>query len=170
MPLILIVAFVITALGVGGFLFIQNPASDAIKTETPAARTEETPSTEMNTEMDTNSETSATTGATSQDNTSVYANGTYSASASYITPGRSTHNVNVTLTLANDIITDTKVTFTGDENRTTSGMQSKFTAAYQTLVVGKKIDDLSLSRVGGASLTTGAFNKALEEVKISAQS
>ena len=40
----------------------------------------------------------------------------------------------------------------------------------KTLVVGKKLETISLSRVGGASLTTNAFNEALAEVKTKAQS
>jgi hypothetical protein len=170
MPLILIIVGIITALGVGGFLFLQTPESDITLIEAPVARVEETTTPDTTPAVDTNSETSATTGTAPVDDTSIYANGTYDASATYTTPGRSSHNVNITLTLTGDVITASNVTFTGDDNKTSAGLQTKFAAAYQTQVVGKKIDDVSLARVGGASLTTNAFNQALAEVKASAKS
>ncbi len=37
--------------------------------------------------------------------------------------------------------------------------------AYESQVIGKKLDAIKLSRVGGASLTTGGFNDALAKVK-----
>lgn len=49
--------------------------------------------------------------------------------------------------------------------------QEKFKAELGTAVVGKKLADLSkVDRVGGSSLTTGAFNEALAKLKAQAGS
>ncbi len=104
-------------------------------------------------------------------NDSTYKDGTYTVSADYVAPSRSSHTVDVTLTLADDVVTDVNVEFGGDKDVEGSNYnQGKFVAAYKTLVVGKTLDSISLSRVGGASLTTNAFNEALAEVKTKAQS
>jgi hypothetical protein len=100
----------------------------------------------------------------------VYKNGTYTVSTSYNAPGRSTHSVDATITIKDDIITASNVGFGGDNVNTSTEYQNKFSKGYQTQVIGKNIGTVSLSRVGGASLTTNAFNKALAEVKVSAQS
>ena len=100
----------------------------------------------------------------------AYKDGTYTVTTSYLAPGRSTHNVTATLKIVNDTITESRVNYSGDDVETSAQYQSKFTQAYQTQVIGKKLDTITLSRVGGASLTTGAFNKAIAEVKASARS
>lgn len=49
--------------------------------------------------------------------------------------------------------------------------QEKFKAELPAAVVGKKLADLTqLDRVGGSSLTTGAFNAALDKLKAQAGS
>jgi hypothetical protein len=45
---------------------------------------------------------------------------------------------------------------------------TSFDASVTAAIVGKKIDDITPSRIGGASLTTGAFTKALTSIKASA--
>ncbi len=100
----------------------------------------------------------------------TYKNGVYSVTTSYTAPGRSTHTVNTAVTLENDIVTKTTIAFGGDNVGTSSEYQNRFATNYQTQVVGKALDSIALSRAGGASLTTGAYNKALAEVKSSARS
>ncbi|KXJ97864.1 MAG: hypothetical protein UZ19_OD1000928 [Parcubacteria bacterium OLB19] len=43
-------------------------------------------------------------------------------------------------------------------------LQERFDGAYKTQVVGKRLEDISLSRVGGASLTSKAFNEAIANI------
>lgn len=51
-------------------------------------------------------------------------------------------------------------------NPTSQMRQTAFSEAFPQTVVGKKLADLeNLDRIGGSSLTTGAFNKALPELK-----
>ena len=178
MPLILIIGAVVIALLLGGFMFISKPSDTTIEVATPVARVEETVPVNTETATDTNTDTIATTGtapvtetpAPFKAETAVYKNGEYTVTSSYIAPSRTTHNVTATFTLTNDVVTKSTVAFTGEENTTSAFMQSKFSAAYQTQVVGEKLDAISLTRVGGASLTTGAFNKAIAEIKTEAKS
>ncbi len=94
--------------------------------------------------------------------TNVYRDGTYTANAEYYTPKRRKHVISVTLSLQDDVIAGADVQYDGAEAKTPSHI--RFDGAYETLVLGVEMDDLDLSRVGGASLTTTAFNEALGDI------
>lgn len=105
----------------------------------------------------------AADGTTTQSSTNNYQDGTYTATGSYTTPG-GTESVTVTATLASGNVTS--VTTTGSATGGNSAQyQSQFLANYESQVVGKSIDDISLSRVAGSSLTSAGFNAALAEIK-----
>lgn len=92
-----------------------------------------------------------------------YKDGSYSANGSYLTPGGQ-ESVDVQVVLTDGTVTDTTLTqkaISGDAKE----YQAQFASGYKSLVVGKKIDDISLSRVAGSSLTSGGFNRALEQIK-----
>lgn len=111
----------------------------------------------------TNTPTEPTTTATE----STYADGTYTMSGAYVSPaGRET--VTVSVTLANDIITD--ASFTGDATNPSSVRnQGRFAEGYSALVVGKDIDTVELGVVNGSSLTGIGFNDALTQIKADAR-
>ncbi|MDF2667170.1 MAG: uncharacterized protein K0R81_3020 [Microbacterium sp.] len=111
---------------------------------------------------------SATTdGSTSSSASGTYKDGTYEATGQYATP-ESVETVDVTLTLAGDTITD--VTVTGDPQAAESKeYQSKFIGGIKSEVVGKKLDEISVSKVAGSSLTSGGFNKAVDTIKTEAK-
>jgi uncharacterized protein with FMN-binding domain len=95
-----------------------------------------------------------------------YADGTYTAEGTYNTP-ESVEQITVTLTLENDIVTAVEVT--GDpQARESQQYQSQFIGGIADEVVGQNIDDLSVDRVAGSSLTSGGFNAAVEEIKAEA--
>lgn len=94
--------------------------------------------------------------------------GVFTGEASYST-GRAIHELVVTLTLENDIVVATDMLYDGDGEPATP-MLTSFNDAYETEVIGKDIDDIELSRVGGASWTSDAFNEAVAEIKASARS
>ncbi len=100
--------------------------------------------------------------------TTAYANGAHSVTTSYTAPGNANHTMAVTLTLKDDIVTASTITFGGDKVGESSKYQSRFMGAYESQVIGKKLDAIKLSRVGGASLTTGGFNDAVAKVKATA--
>jgi formylmethanofuran:tetrahydromethanopterin formyltransferase len=147
-----IAILIVVALGVGFTLF-QNS-----KAEAPAAVqvTQEAPTRTAEAEVE------------NKVTKSDYKDGSFSTDVTYLTPKRDEYGVNVSLTLKQDIITDAKVTYSNGAEKDPNA--AKFEAAYKVQVIGKDIDTLELSRVGGASLTTGAFNNALVQIKADAKS
>jgi hypothetical protein len=99
----------------------------------------------------------------------MYSNGIHTVTTSYVAPGNANHTVTVALTLDNDVVKDATITYGGDKVETSSNYQRKFSDNYKKIVIGKPIDTLSLSRVGGASLTTKAFNEAVVAIKTEAK-
>lgn len=97
---------------------------------------------------------------------STYKDGTFSATVSYGTPG-GPQDLGVTVTLKSDVITDVSVT-EGAKDAVSQKFQDDFVAGYKTLVVGKKIEDVQLTKVSGSSLTPKGFNDALSAIKVQA--
>lgn len=54
-------------------------------------------------------------------------------------------------------------------NPTSAGYQEDFSEDIDSKVVSKDVDSIFVSRVGGASLTSNAFNNALQDIKIAAE-
>jgi len=92
----------------------------------------------------------------------TYKNGTYSLTQSYFTPG-GPEDMGVSVTLKNDVITGATVTNEA-KGGTAIQYQNLFIQSFKSVVVGQKIQDLNLSRVSGASLTTGGFTAALAKI------
>lgn len=98
-----------------------------------------------------------------------YADGEYSASGSYIPPSNQTEEVDVTLTLENNVVTALTVNTSGN-NPTSKQYQRKFTSGVQEQVVGRNINELDVHKVAGSSLTSSGFNKALDTIRAEAAS
>ncbi|MFI8631593.1 hypothetical protein ACIGEP_03220 [Microbacterium sp. NPDC077663] len=114
----------------------------------------------------TSSQPSADAGSGSSSGT--YTDGTYTAEGSYQTP-ETVETISVTLTLESNVVTAVEVT--GDpQARESEQYQSEFIGGIQDEVVGKNLDDLSVDRVGGSSLTSGGFNAAVAEIRTEAAS
>ncbi|MBU4464913.1 MAG: hypothetical protein KKH75_03595, partial [Actinobacteria bacterium] len=149
----------VAMVGVAGALTLAGcsagtTAESAATTETPAST----------------AATAPTTGATSSAadaSSTTYANGTYTASGSYQTP-ESVEQVSVTVTLADDVVTAVEVNGTPTTSESKQ-YQSRFIGGISSEVVGKDIDQISVSRVAGSSLTSGGFNQAIEEIKSEAK-
>lgn len=96
-----------------------------------------------------------------------YADGTYTATGNYISPGGA-EEIGVTITLQSGVIVDAKV-----ERRATRPtsvkMQTAFESGFSAMVIGKNIDEVELDKVSGSSLTPKGFNEALVEIKAQAQ-
>ncbi len=96
-----------------------------------------------------------------------YADGTYSATGNYTSPGGA-ETVDVSLTLSNGLITD--ATFTGNATKPRSQQfQEKFAAGFKEQVIGKPLDGLSLAIINGSSLTPIGFNDAVGKIQVEAQ-
>jgi uncharacterized protein with FMN-binding domain len=115
----------------------------------------------------------ATTGITQNKTTPAvneavnYKDGTYTEKGRYASPGGG-ESIDVTVTITGNIITSASVT----QNATSKDAkeyQDVFVSGYKSLVVGKDVDQVSLSRVAGSSLTSNGFNNALELIKADAR-
>lgn len=95
-----------------------------------------------------------------------YADGTYTETGEYQAPS-GTESVEVTVTLAGNDITDVEVV--GDAtDAQAKRYQSEFVDGIGDVVVGKNIDEISVDKVGGSSLTSGGFNEAIAAIKADA--
>lgn len=144
-----IVAIVVIALiAFGGYKYMNKAAPVAVDTTT----------------------TTTTTGTTQTPppvTSSVYKDGVYSAAGIYTAPSGQ-ESIGVSLTLAGDVVKDVSVTINAT-NEDSKKYQQKFVAGYKTLVVGKKISDISLSKVSGSSLTPNGFNDAIAKIEVQAK-
>lgn len=98
-------------------------------------------------------------------NTNDYKNGSYSTQTSYRTPD-GTYQMDVTLTVSNDKIIAATVGY--DSQGARDGYSKRFSSAYKSAIIGQDLGSANLSRVGGASLTTNAFNKAVSSIRTQA--
>jgi len=98
---------------------------------------------------------------------SVYKDGTYSATGSYMSPG-GYDQLGVSITLKNDIVTGASVTNMAGDGRSRR-YQDMFIASYKQYVIGKNIANLYLTKISGASLTPSGFNDALSQIKAQAK-
>lgn len=123
-----------------------------------------------------NAGTSENTGtpATNSDSTpttkdeSGYADGTYSATGTYTSPGGK-EELPVTLTLENGVIIEVSIE-TPATNPASKRWQMVFSENFKPLVVGKSLADVQLDAVSGSSLTTKGFNDAISQIKAQANS
>lgn len=93
----------------------------------------------------------------------TYADGTYSATGSYVSPG-GPESIEVTLTLTSDVVSAVEVV-SNAENPNSVRYQGEFVDGIADVVVGVALDDLEVDKVAGSSLTSGGFNEAVETIK-----
>ena len=109
------------------------------------------------------SSTSSTATSTSINSATSFKDGTYTATGSYQTPGGE-ESIGVTVTLSGNTISDASVTQNAHDGEAEE-FQNSFASGFKSQVVGKKITDVSLTRVAGSSLTSIGFNSALEDIE-----
>lgn len=107
--------------------------------------------------------TSSTSSTPVTSNTSGIKDGTYSSSTDYSVPKGETNSISVTLTVKDGNITSvsTQNDYTDHES---AQFISSFKSSLSSKVVGKALKDFAASRIGGASLTTDAFNEAVSQI------
>jgi uncharacterized protein with FMN-binding domain len=142
--------------GVAGLSLAGTVAGCAPSAQQPAAQ--ETPSS--------TSETSAPGSSALASSGAGYKDGTYSADGNYTSPN-GTETVGVQLTLANGTVSAVEIT-EHPSNPNTRKFQGEFAGGIADQVVGKSLDEISVSKVAGSSLTSGGFNQAVEEIKAQA--
>jgi uncharacterized protein with FMN-binding domain len=129
---------------------------------TSASTSTQTPSTSSS-GATSNTQTAPTSSATTS-----YKDGTYKTTTEYYVPHGS-NSLTVNVSIKDGLIT--KVSTSHDYSDRESGMYvDSFDSSISSEAVGQKIDGLSLSRVGGASLTTEAFDEAISQISNKAKS
>lgn len=108
------------------------------------------------------SSTGSSDTSSAADSGATYADGTYEASGSYANPGGQS-SIDVTITIADDTVTD--LALEPGATGTSLGYQNQFIEGAADQVVGKALDDINVSKVSGSSLTSGGFNKALDQIR-----
>lgn len=147
--------------GLAGMSLIGTVAGCAPSAQAPAAQ-----STAASNGSATGSAPMASTGASTAA-ASVYKDGTYSADGNYVSPN-GTETVGVELTLSGGTVSDVNIT-QHPSNPNTRKFQGEFAGGIKAQIVGKKLDELNVSKVSGSSLTSGGFNEAVAKIKSEAQ-
>lgn len=92
------------------------------------------------------------------------ADGTYNTQSTYAYHS-GTETVAISLSVANDVVTNASVTPSDQANPMSRRIIDNFNAALPDLVVGKKIDQLNIPHnVAGSSLTTAAFKAYVDQL------
>jgi hypothetical protein len=190
MPIILVIIGVIAALGLGGYFWETSRNDVVVPTPTPVT-TNVTPTPAEPTPTPTPTEPTPTPTPTTPTPTEVppgrspeipapvttptpskttYKDGSYTGAATYVAPDQQTHPVTVTLTLKNDIVTAGEVVYAADVAGPSANYESRFAAEFKSQVIGQPLSSIHLSRVGGASLTTNAWNDAQAKIVAQAKS
>lgn len=142
--------------GIAGALLLAGCAAESSSAET----TTDSPAPQTTAQA-----SPAATGAGSSTGT-TYKDGTYTADGSYQTP-ETVEKISVSVTVSDEKVTAVEVT--GDPQAAeTKHYQGQFIAGISAQVVGKKLDEISVSRVSGSSLTSKGFNQALATIRTEA--
>ncbi len=99
--------------------------------------------------------------------TYMYKDGEYTAVGNYNSPGGA-ETIDVKITMKDDVVT--AVAVTPKATRPVSlKMQQTVASNVSAIVVGKKIDEVTLDKVSGSSLTPRGFNDAVAKIKVQAR-
>lgn len=101
---------------------------------------------------------------TSSAATGQYNNGTYSTSVTYAVPKGERNTIKVTLTLKDGAITDVSTTHAYNDRESGAYIDS-FDAQIKSAIVDTLLTEAYAGRVGSASLTSNAFNQALQQIQ-----
>lgn len=148
-----IIVIILLGVGAGSIYLVNNTGKDTVLDQTTENTTSQTNTPAQDTTTDTKPETTVT----------VYTDGTYTATGNYSTPGGS-ESITITTVISNDVVTNISASGSATSGNSKQ-YQSQFLSGYKNQVVGKSIEDVSLSRVAGSSLTSNGFNKALDTIK-----
>ena len=147
--------------GIAGALLLSGCAAESSSAETTGAA--EGSATPQSTAAAASPSASSDAGSSS----STYKDGSYTAGGSYQTP-ETVEKITVSVTIADDTVTAVKVT--GDPQAAeTTHYQGQFISGISAVVVGKKLDDISVDKVAGSSLTSKGFNQALATIRTEAK-
>jgi len=156
---------VILVAGVGATLFVQNKKKEEAQftqNKKPSVVVSET---QKVTETPLTGNVGGTTTTPPAPPATQNQTKTHKTAVTYNVPESHSETLHVTVTLADGKISD--INFSENpSNRDSAKYYAGFQKAFaKSAFVGKNIDEVSLSRLGGASLTTAAFMDALTAIK-----
>lgn len=99
--------------------------------------------------------------------TTKYVDGTYTKVGMYQSPGGA-DKVTVTVVVKDDVVQSLSLV-NGGSNDGSIYSQNLFIEGVNSLVVGKKLEDVKVGKVNGSSLTGEGFNQAIADIKAAAQ-
>lgn len=99
--------------------------------------------------------------------TTKYVDGTYTKVGMYQSPGGA-DEITVTVVVKDDVVQSLSLV-NGGSNEGSVYNQKLFIEGVNSLVIGKKLEDVKVGKVNGASLTGEGFNKAIGEIRTAAQ-
>lgn len=97
----------------------------------------------------------------------MYKDGTYTATGAYTSPG-GPETIVISLTLRDGVVTDATAQPQA-EQPISKRMQQAFSQNFKGMIVGKNINEVTLDKVSGSSLTPKGFNDAVEQIKTQAK-
>jgi len=151
---------IVVILALGGFLYEQRATQKSTETAMTPQKKVSAPSAGPTTAI---SQSVMSPSAKSQ-----FKDGTYTAEGDYITHVGQKH-IKVTITIKNDIITNSDVVNEADDPYS-ERMQDSFIGGYKSMVIGKDITQVHLGKVALSSLTPNGFNSALQAIEQQAKS
>lgn len=163
------VATVLTLLAVliiTGSVSAYDHKNNAKMVATTSATTMTTPK-DMGSQATAPVTSAGTSTGTSNASSGSYKDGTYTASSTYIVPPGE-ESIKVTLTVSNGVVTNSQIV-NSENDRESVFYQEQFAGQYKSYVVGKKLADIQLSYIAGASDTAQGFDDALSQIRNQAQ-
>ncbi|MEO5949727.1 MAG: hypothetical protein ABIP74_04955 [Candidatus Saccharimonas sp.] len=157
---------VIASAGLGGFLLATakdgssvTPTINSTSQTTTTAISAPTASPSAATETATNTTALATSG---------YKDGTYKANTSYRVPHGGSNSLSATITVSGGKITAVKTSDNYSDGESAMYVDS-FESSVSSSAVGISLANATFSRIGGASLTTDAFDAVLDTIRTQAK-
>jgi uncharacterized protein with FMN-binding domain len=142
---------IVAVLGYGVFNYTKkDPSVESADTTVPPLTTDENPSVPSTPTV-----------------TTMYKDGTYTAEGVYTSPAGS-EKINVTLFLKDDVIVDATVKALATVPASVN-WQGKFISGVKAEVVGKKLSEVTLTKVSGSSLTPKGWNDAVAKIQTQAK-
>lgn len=148
---------VMAASGIAGYTLFAAPDAASNSGSNIATTSQQSSSTAGTTSnaTSTSSSNSAAVGS--------YKDGTYTGTASYMVPHGS-NAISVTLTVKDGAIVSASAQHNYNDGESSRYVNS-FDASLSSSVDGESLADISLHRIGGASLTTEAFSEVLDTIR-----
>lgn len=163
-------AAVVAVSGIIGYgLFVTpNQTTNATSSSQVSSTNSTTSNNTSSTGSSSSGSTSSSTSSTGSTSSSSYKDGTYTASSSYSVPHGGQNSITATVAISGGKITSVK-TSNNYTDRESGSYIDWFDQEISSTVTGQSIGDVSVSRVGGASLTSFAFNDVLDTIRSQAK-